>query len=104
MIVSPRGVRGFCFVHMMARLTPPWTSALKVATIELKHLDDSEELIMMRNDSVRLRHICQLATMLLSLIADVGRYLGLCLCPSPALAAEHLGRDHYENPQADLAL
>jgi putative transposase len=44
----------------------------------------------MRNVSVRLRHICQLATMLLSLITDVVCYLGLCLRPSPALAAENL--------------
>ena len=44
----------------------------------------------MRNVSVRLRHIGQLATMLLSLITDAGCYLGLCLRPSPALAAENL--------------
>jgi hypothetical protein len=44
----------------------------------------------MRNVSVRLRHICQLATMLLSLIIDALCYLGLCLRPSPALAAENL--------------
>jgi hypothetical protein len=44
----------------------------------------------MQNISVRLRHLCQLATMLLSLIIDAVRYLGLCLRPSPALAAENL--------------
>jgi hypothetical protein len=44
----------------------------------------------MWNVSVRLHHICQLATMLLSLITDVVCYLELCLRPSPALAAENL--------------
>jgi putative transposase len=38
----------------------------------------------------RFRHVFQLASMLLTLIVDALRYLGLCLHPSPALAAENL--------------
>jgi hypothetical protein len=38
----------------------------------------------------RFRHLFQLASTLLTLIVDALRYLGLCLCPSPALAAENL--------------
>jgi hypothetical protein len=45
---------------------------------------------MMRNISGQFRHLCQLASMLLSLIVDAVCYLGLCLRPSPALAAENL--------------
>jgi putative transposase len=45
---------------------------------------------MMRNISDKFRHLCQLASMLLSLIVDAVCYLGLCLRPSPALAAENL--------------
>jgi hypothetical protein len=44
----------------------------------------------MQNVSVRLRHLCQLARVLLSLIIDAECDLGLCLRPSPALAAENL--------------
>src|SRR5215831_10764261 len=45
---------------------------------------------MMRNVSDLFRHGCQLASMLISFIVDVVCYLGLCLRPSPALAAENL--------------
>jgi hypothetical protein len=44
----------------------------------------------MRNVSGLFRHVRQLASMLISLIVDAVCYLGLCLCPSPALAAENL--------------
>src|SRR5688500_12267219 len=75
---------------MCACLIPPWTSALKVVKIRLKNHNVLQEPITMRNVSVLLRHIRQLATMLLSLIVDAGCYLGLCLRPSPTLAAENL--------------
>src|SRR2546422_7569377 len=52
--------------------------------------DDSEGPTMMLNVSYRLRHVFQLASMLLTLIVDAVRYLGLCLRPSPSLAAENL--------------
>jgi transposase InsO family protein len=45
---------------------------------------------MMRNVLDYFRHVCHLASMLLVLIADAVRYLGLCLRPSPSLAAENL--------------
>jgi putative transposase len=45
---------------------------------------------MMRNVSECFHHVRAQVTMLLSLIADVMRYLGLCLRPSPGLAAENL--------------
>src|SRR5215813_7071020 len=45
---------------------------------------------MMRNVSGQFRHVCQLAEILLRLVVDVVRYLGLCLRPSPSLAAENL--------------
>jgi putative transposase len=45
---------------------------------------------MMRNVTNLFRRVREQATMLLSLIADAVRYLGLCLRPSPALAAENL--------------
>jgi putative transposase len=38
----------------------------------------------------RLRHVFQLASTLLTFIIDAPRYLGLCLHPSSALAAENL--------------
>ena len=38
----------------------------------------------------RLRHVFQLASTLLTLIVNALRYLGLCLHPSSALAAENL--------------
>jgi putative transposase len=38
----------------------------------------------------RFRYVFQLASMLLTLIVDALRYLGLCLYPSPALAAGNL--------------
>jgi hypothetical protein len=44
----------------------------------------------MRNVSGLFRHVRQLASMLISLIVDAVCYLGLCLRPSPALAAENL--------------
>jgi transposase InsO family protein len=44
----------------------------------------------MYNASELFRRVRQLASMLLSLIIDAVCYLGLCLCPSPALAAENL--------------
>ena len=44
----------------------------------------------MRNVSGQFRHVCHLASMLLSLIVDAVCYLGLCLRPSPTLAAENL--------------
>jgi transposase InsO family protein len=75
---------------MVAWLTPPWTSALKVATIGLGNVDDFEELIMMCHVSEHFHHIREPVAMLLSLIADAVRYLGLCLRPNPALAAENL--------------
>src|SRR5918992_666797 len=45
---------------------------------------------MMRNVSDLVRHVRQLASMLISLSVDAVGYLGLCLRPSPALAAENL--------------
>jgi transposase InsO family protein len=45
---------------------------------------------MMRNVSECFRHVRMQVAMLLSLIADAVRYVGLCLRPSPALAAENL--------------
>src|SRR5215468_4526504 len=45
---------------------------------------------MMRNVSDLFRHVRQLATMLISFIVDAVCYLGLCLRPSPILAAENL--------------
>jgi len=44
----------------------------------------------MRNVSGQFRHVCHLASVLLSLIIDAACYLGLCLRPSPILAAENL--------------
>ena len=44
----------------------------------------------MRNVSGRLRHILQPSSMLLKLMVDAACYLGLCLRPNPALAAEVL--------------
>jgi transposase InsO family protein len=44
----------------------------------------------MHKVSDQYRHLCQLASILLSLIVDAVRYLGLYLCPSPTLAAENL--------------
>jgi transposase InsO family protein len=44
----------------------------------------------MRKISGPFRYVCQLASMLLSLIVDAVCYLGLCLRPSPTLAAENL--------------
>jgi transposase InsO family protein len=44
----------------------------------------------MYNASELFHRVRQLASMLLSLIIDAVCYLGLCLCPSPALAAENL--------------
>ena len=50
--------KGFLgFVHMTACSAPIWTSALKVATIGLRNVDDSEELIMMQNVSGLFRHV-----------------------------------------------
>jgi putative transposase len=45
---------------------------------------------MMWNVSDLFRHVRQLASMLISFIVDAVCYLGLCLRPSPALAAENL--------------
>ena len=45
---------------------------------------------MTRNVSQCFGHVREPLAMLLSLIADALRYLGLCLRPSPALAAENL--------------
>ena len=45
---------------------------------------------MMQNVSVFFRHVRELVAMFLVLIADAVRYVGLCLRPSPALAAENL--------------
>jgi transposase InsO family protein len=44
----------------------------------------------MRNVSGQFRHVCHLVSVLLSLIVDAACYLGLCLRPSPILAAENL--------------
>jgi hypothetical protein len=44
----------------------------------------------MRNVSDLFGHVRQLASRLISLSVDAVRYVGLCLRPSPALAAEHL--------------
>ena len=44
----------------------------------------------MRNVSALFRYVRQQATMLISFIVDAVCYLGLCLRPSPALAAENL--------------
>ncbi len=40
--------------------------------------------------SRQFRHLLQLATMRLTLVLDALRFLGLCVCPSPRLAAENL--------------
>jgi putative transposase len=45
---------------------------------------------MIRNVSECFGHVRKQVAMLLALIADAVRFLGLCLCPSPALAAENL--------------
>ena len=45
---------------------------------------------MMRNVSECFAYVREPVAMLLSLIADAVRYVGLCLYPSPALAAENL--------------
>jgi transposase InsO family protein len=45
---------------------------------------------MMQNVSECFRYVRELVAMLLALMTDVVRYLGLCLRPSPALAAENL--------------
>src|SRR3989442_151382 len=58
--------------------------------MSLRNHDDSEVPIMMRNVSGPFRQVRQLASMLLSLLIDSVCYLGLCLRPSPALAAENL--------------
>ena len=57
---------------------------------KLKNREDSEGPKPMRNVSGQLRHVCQLASVLLKLVVDAVYYLGLCLRPSPALAAENL--------------
>ena len=44
----------------------------------------------MRNISGRFRQLRQLVSTLLALFIDAVCYLGLCLRPSPALAAENL--------------
>jgi len=44
---------------------------------------------MMRNVLDLLRHVRQLVSMLISFIVDAVCYLGLCLRPSPAVAAEY---------------
>jgi transposase InsO family protein len=44
----------------------------------------------MRTVSGQFRHVCHLVSVLLSLIIDAACYLGLCLRPSPRLAAENL--------------
>jgi hypothetical protein len=44
----------------------------------------------MRNVSDLSRHVRQLASMLISFIVNAVSYLGNCLRPSPALAAENL--------------
>jgi hypothetical protein len=75
---------------MVASLIPLWTSASEAVKIRLKAHDLLEEAITMQNMSVRLRHLCQLATMLLSLIIDAVCDLGLCLRLGLALAAENL--------------
>ena len=45
---------------------------------------------MMRNVSDLFRHVRHLASMLIAFIVDAVCYLGLCLRPSPVLAAENL--------------
>jgi transposase InsO family protein len=45
---------------------------------------------MMRNVSDLFHYVCKLASTLFSLIVDTVGYLGLCLRPSPTLAAENL--------------
>jgi hypothetical protein len=45
---------------------------------------------MMRNVSGLFRHVRQLVAMLLSFSVEAVCYLGLCLGPSPILAAENL--------------
>ena len=44
----------------------------------------------MRNIADLFKHISELASMQLKLSVDVGRFLLLCLRPSPTLAAENL--------------
>ena len=61
----------------------PWTSALEVATIELRNYDDSEEPIMMQNVSGLFRHVRQLVAILLSLIVDAMCYLGALPASEP---------------------
>jgi len=50
----------------------------------------SEESPTMLKHSLRFHHLLQLATMLLALALDALRFVGLCLRPSPTLAAENL--------------
>jgi len=43
----------------------------------------------MLKHSLRFRHLLHLATMLFTLALDALRFLGLCVRPSPTLAAEN---------------
>jgi len=84
-------------VQVFSRLCPHdgmAHTALDIRTrsrhISLWNHDDLEVPIMMRNVSDSLRHLRQRTSRLLSLIVDAVLYLGLCLSPSAALAAENL--------------
>ena len=70
---------------------PPWTIALPGGIIARDHnlLYLGDTLAMIRCTR-RLRNLMQFALPLLTLVCDAGRFLLLCLRPSPALAAEIL--------------
>ena len=78
------------FNHIIAWLTPPWTSTLEAVKIRLRNRDVLEDSIAMRNVLVVLRHIRQRVTMRLSLIIDAVCHLGFCLRSRPALATKNL--------------
>jgi putative transposase len=70
---------------------PHWTMVLPKGIIDREHnfLFLGDTVVMIR--CIRLlRNLMQFALPLLTLVCDAGRFLLLCLCPSPALAAEIL--------------
>jgi hypothetical protein len=48
------------------------------------------DTVVMTRYTYLLRNLLQLAHMLLTLLFDGVRFLGLCLCPNPVLATENL--------------
>ena len=70
---------------------PPWTMALPRGIIAKDHnLLSLGETLAMTRCTQWLRSFLSCVCLLFTLVGDVGRFLFLCLCPSPALAAEIL--------------